>query len=521
MNKLTHLNTDDLILFMDRELDQKATAEAEQHLLLCIECGSRLQSLQKGSAAHHSYQQRVLKPALQTPENNWPSLADRLNSKPRFGTGKQLGMWWAAAAIAATLALVFSYLPMRGEPSADQVLDKAQLVPESPSGEIVFTTNKLRFARPAVLETGASEVRFQHVQALFIQSNYSWNDPLNARSFANWRRQLPDHRDYVTAIREDGVRKFYRIRTRTDSGILHSAALTLEASTYHPTKASFEFQGEDLIEVSPQSEIPQNKPQEAQTVRPVIRPKGTETLAGPEEELRVFAALDAIGADAEEDIDVKRDTGNHSVLVTGMGMTADRRKRIETALASIPNTVVRFSTSEPVRDSSAAPAQPPSADSGHASFLQKLQDMAGGARQLQTITDESLETSNSLFAQSHSLLVLAKEFPPPVEATLSPALARMLLALRQRHVGAMNYALRRLRDQVRPLLKEDVLITEKAEAASWQSESENLYESTRNLDRLLSRLLAGSYEEGAGEQMLKQLPDDISKVETLVIADSR
>ena len=118
-------------------------------------------------------------------------------------------------------------------------------------------------------------------------------------------------------------------------------------------------------------------------------------MAGPEEELRVFAALDAIGADAEEDIDVKRDTGNHSVLVTGMGMTADRRKRIETALASIPNTVVRFSTSEPVRDSSAAPAQPPSADSGHASFLQKLQDIAGGARQLQTITDESLETSNS------------------------------------------------------------------------------------------------------------------------------
>ena len=147
--------------------------------------------------------------------------------------------------------------------------------------------------------------------------------------------------------------------------------------------------------------------------------------------------------------------------------------------------------------------------------------MAGGARQLQTITDESLETSNSLFAQSHSLLVLAKEFPPPVEATLSPASARMLLALRQRHVGAMTYALRRLRDQLRPLLTEDVLITEKAETASWQSESENLYESARNLDRLLSRLLAGSYEEGAGEQMLKQLPDDISKVETLVIADSR
>jgi len=513
MNKLTHLNTDDLILFMDRELDPAQTAQAEKHLLHCVECGSRLQALQKGSAAHNRYHEQILKPALQIPESSWPRIGDRLKPKARMNWT----FWWAAAAVAATLALVWTYFPLRSEPSAQDVLEKAEAAPESPRGEIVFTSGQYRFARPAVLEAGASEARFQHVQALFVQSDYSWSNPLSARSFAAWRHHLTDKRDFVTAIHEEGGRNFYRIRTRTDSGILHSASLMLEAASYRPTKASFEFQGEDLIEVTEQtSPPPPNKPQEAQAM---VQPKAAETVATPEDELRVFAALDAIGADADEPIDVTLDAGHHSVLVTGMGMPADRRKQIETALASLPNTVVRFSSAQAVRAESESDSS--GASSTDAPFRQTLQDKAGGARQLQTLTDNALDISNALFAQSHSLLVLAQQFPPPVESALSPASANTLLSLRQRHLGAMSYALRRLRDQLRPLLTEDVMMTQSSESISWQSESEKLYESTRNLDRVLSRLLAGSYDAPAGESMLKELPDDISKVESLVLANSK
>jgi hypothetical protein len=95
-----------------------------------------------------------------------------------------------------------------------------------------------------------------------------------------------------------------------------------------------------------------------------------------------------------------------------------------------------------------------------------------------------------------------------------------LLALRQRHLGAVSYALRHLRDQLKPLLPEDFPVTETANA-SWQTTADNLYQATRNLDRLVSRLLAGSYDEHDGELMLKQLPDNLSQVETLIRADSR
>jgi hypothetical protein len=444
------------------------------------------------------------------PTSGWPRIRDRLKPKRKL----EWNFWWAATAVAATVMLVWVFFPLRHELSAQDVLEKAEAVPETAGGEILFTTSKYRFARPAVLEAGNSEARFQHVRALFVQANYSWTSPLSARSFAAWRQHLSEKRDSVTSIRDDGGRQFYRVRTRTDSDILHSASLTLEAASYRPTKASFEFRDEDLIEVSEQAAPTPNTPQKV----PTVQPKVTETLVTTEDELRVFAALDAIGVDAEEPIDVKLDAGSHSVLVTGIGVPTDRRKQIETALASSPNTVVRFSSSQAVRGDADASDSSTAADSD-APFRQKLQTMAGGARQLQTITDNTLDISNALFAQSHWLLVLAQQFPPPVESSLSSASANTLLALRQRRLGAMSYALRRLRDQLHPLLADEVTIT--VEAQPWQNLSVALYESTRNLDRLVGRLLAGSYDAQEGEMMLKELPDDISKVDMLILASSK
>ena len=517
MDKLPHLTTDEIILFMDRELDKAATSSAEQHLLQCIECGKRLTALQRGSSAYAHYQETVLKPGLGVPVSGWGSLSYRhTTQKP-----KRWGPWWAAAAAAATLALVWFYFPLRSEPDALRVLEKAAAVPETPRGEILFRANRYRFARPAVLESGPSETRFQHVQTLFVQAGYSWRDPLSARSFVNWRQHLSDKQDSITAIHEEGGHQFYRVRTRTDASSLHSASVTLEATTYHATNASFEFQGEDPIEVSEHSDPPVNRVQEPPAIAPPSHPKVTESIAGPEDELRVFAALDAIGADAEEPIDVKLDAGQHAVLVTGFGIPPGRGKQIEAALANLPNTIVRFRSSAPLENSSEVAIDADNHPSAATSPSRKrLEDFAGGVRQLQTITDESMETSNALFAQSHLLLVLAQEFPPPIEAALNTASVNTLLALRQRHLGAMSYALRHLRDQLKPLLAEDVPVTETADT-SWQNTAGNLYQATRNLDRLVSRLLAGSYDERDGELMRKELPNNLSQVEMLIRADSR
>jgi hypothetical protein len=410
---------------------------------------------------------------------------------------------------------------MPEQPSAQEVLTRAVAAPEHETGSLLLTTGKERLFRPALLESGNSEARFQHVRALFVQANYSWENPLSARAFADWRRRLPAKEDAVTSIRGQGGRKFYRVQTRTTASTLRSASLMLQADTYRATKADFEFHGEDPMELSEQTEPPKNGLQEVRTIPPAT-PKAVETPATPEDELRVFAALDAMGAEAEEPIDVKLDAEHNTVLVTGMGIPAARRKEIETAMAGLQHTVVRFSAGQRLSND-ADSVSPPSGDAVDESltFRQNLQDRYGGARQLQAATDKALDASNGLFARTHLLLLLAREFPPGVESGLNASSAASLLGLRQRHVGAMEYALRQLKEELSPLLTEAAASGEAvARSAQWQSGAEDLFAATRNLDRLVSRLLAGRYTEQEGNSMLKQLPGDLSKVETMVRAQS-
>jgi hypothetical protein len=354
-----------------------------------------------------------------------------------------------------------------------------------------------------------------------VQANYSWEKPLSARSFADWRRRLPEKEDSVTSIRDLENRKIYRVQTRTTAGILRVASLTLQADTYHPTKADFEFQGEQPMELSERADVPENGLQEVRTVPPAPV-RAMETPATPEDELRVFTALDAMGAEADEPIDVKLDTAQNTVLVTGMGIPAPRRKQIETILAGLPHTTVRFSVGQQPKDEAGsvnAATNDAIADESLA-FRQRLQDRYGGARQLQAATDKALDASNGLFARSHLLFLLAREFPPGVESGLTANGGTSLLSLRQRHVGAMDYALRQLKEEVSPLLTEAAARGEATKSGNWQSGAEDLFAATRNVDRLVSRLLAGQYTEQEGNTMLQQLPSDLSNVEALVRAES-
>ncbi len=515
MNKTTHLTVDDLILFMDRELDGGAAAAAEQHLLHCGDCVKRLRSLKNGSNAYAEYREQVLEPALAVPTRGWADFHQISKERQR------LRLWGWGVACAFALALVFVFLRVPKQPNAQEVLTRAAAAPEQATGSLLLTSGGERLFRPAVLESGNSEARFQHVRALFVQAHYNWEKPLSARSFTAWRRGLAEKEDSVTSLWDERNRRFYRVQTRTSAGILRTASLTLQADSYHATKADFAFLGEEPMELAEQTEPPKNGLEEVRTIPPAAT-KRIETPATPEDELRVFAALDAMGAEAEEPIDVKLDAEHNSVLVTGVGIAPTRRKEIETAMAGLRHAVVRFSSGRRKGDDadSVSTASSDAADESLA-FRQSLQDRYGGARQLQAATDKALDASNGLFARTHLLLLLAREFPPTVEAELNASSAASLLGLRQRHVGAMGYALRELKEELSPLQTEAVAPGEAIPKSShWQSGAEDLFAATRNLDRLVSRLLAGRYSEQEGGSMLKELPSDLANVETLLRAQT-
>ena len=346
---------------------------------------------------------------------------------------------------------------------------------------------------------------------------------MSARSFAAWRQGLPARHDSVTSIREENGRRFYRVRTETNSGILRTASLTLRADSFHATRANFDFQGEEPLEISEQNDLPKEAPLEAPAQVSVPHPKNVETVAGPEDELRVFAALSALGSEAEDPVEVKLDEGRHHVVVTGLGIPLARRKQMETALASLPNTIVQFSSRE-LQQRSVNSSACLSADGGDGSIAlrERLQErVGGGALQLQEVIDRALDSSNAVFARGHALLVLAQQFPPDVEAGLSAQGATTLIGLRQRHIGAMQYALGELRDELKQLFGDDLVTgTRAANTTTWQEGANELFNTSRNFDRTLSRLLAGTYTETMGQEMLKQLPGDLSKLEKLVRAQA-
>jgi hypothetical protein len=295
---------------------------------------------------------------------------------------------------------------------------------------------------------------------------------------------------------------------------LHAASLTLKADTYQATQAQFEFQGEGSLQLSQQPEIPKENPNAKSTVA------GVEIIAAPEEELRVFAALDAIGADAGDPIDIRLDPQRRSILVTGVGLSALRRKEVENALLGIPAVNVEFTVHSSVPpDGRSSVAQPDSTgDNSNMLFRQKLAAPFGGIQQLEAATDKALDSSNALFARAHSLRLLAREFPPDVEAKLDANGEIELANLRRVEIESMTLAWRNLKERITPLIAANSIDNQPAviPKAAWQSAANTLFEDTRNLDALLSRLLAGSYTEEMGNNLLKQLPASLSNVESSV-----
>ena len=67
-----------------------------------------------------------------------------------------------------------------------------------------------------------------------------------------------------------------------------------------------------------------------------------ETLASPEDTLHVLAALEKIGADAGEPIDISQDAQHHHVIVHANGLSTDRQQQITQVLKPLPRVVLTF-----------------------------------------------------------------------------------------------------------------------------------------------------------------------------------
>jgi hypothetical protein len=360
--------------------------------------------------------------------------------------------------------------------------------------------------------TSENDPQAEHLRSLFVAARYSWRDPLSARSFQEWRSGLPNKRDSVSVIRQQGSDDSYRVETDSPAGVLRSVSLTLRAADLRPTNESFAFVGEGLLDLS---EAQATIPNASQAKPPVTRESPTETLAGPEDTLHVLAALDAIGAGVGDPIDISEDPAHRQIIVRASGLAPERRKLIAEALKPLPRVALEFDSGASA--AGAAQSAPVSTAERYstdipADLRRQLEDRFGGALALQQATDRLLETSASLLARALALQTLAVKFPPAVAGQMTNSDRALLKKLQQHHVSELRRLLLRMHTDLQPLLPPSTNAAP-APAVDWQSGLPALVTSARDTDNLLNRLLAGSYNQASGQDMLQRVASDIERLD--------
>ncbi len=513
----SHLSDEQLARFNDGELAAGDVA----HVETCPHCAGRLREMESAMAAYVEYRETVRAPLLPPPPQSWPAL-DTLIARNANGTRSKLTRWWPrfamAAACAAIIALIVHQAVERPSTRASDLLTRSAMVILPEGRLIALRSGDRTFIRPAVLATDAPPEgpAGNHLRSLFVAAHYSWRDPLSARSFREWRDGLPEKRDSVSVIRQSGKEGWYRVRTDSGSGVLQSASITLRAADLYPTDETFAFQGEEPLELTdapataPESAA---KPQHAQELP-------AEILASPEDTLHVLAALDAIGADVEDPIDVSEDPERRYVVVRGSGLAAERKSMIAEALKPLPRVMLQLdagaSSVSATQSASGKSTERASADIPP-DFRRQLEEHFGGAVALQQVTDRVLEASASILARAHALQTLAQNFPPATAQRMPDRDRDLLRKLQRHHAAELRRVLLRMKSDLQPLLGA-AANAPSVPTPDWQSAVPALVAAGQNADDLLNHLLAGSYTQASGSDLLHDLPSAIQRLEANVQA---
>jgi hypothetical protein len=309
---------------------------------------------------------------------------------------------------------------------------------------------------------------------MFLAGHFNWQDPLSARSFAEWREQLPEKEDRVRTA--DST---YEIRTSTASGILKEAVLILRAGDLQPISETLQF-GDQTVEISAEASesVSGDKGWEMGDGGRRSRPSPISHPPSPAQELRVIAALHAIGADLGEPLQISRRDG--VLAVEAVGLTPAREQQVRDAVSGIPGVTFRVDQSE---------ATPVSAPGG------RIAASAGVRSRLEETLGEDginriLDASEAVMARVFAIRGLSRRFPQTAEALLADADRGVLATIRGEHVLALRANLRNLESALAPLLPK-LPAAELAPAADWQTRAARLFAAAQQVDHLLNRILAG------------------------------
>ena len=244
----------------------------------------------------------------------------------------------------------------------------------------------------------------------------------------------------------------------------------------------------------------------------------TMPAATAADELRVFVALHLVGADLGEPVQVTRTEGR--IHVSGMGIEPSRQSRILAALSAIPNLDIRFT--EPASGAPQvgdfAPAGTQISTELKSGFQEQILRQLGTRSAFEHFSNQMFERSESVMARAHAIRRLAQRFPVEVESGMNIEERQMLSDLRRQHLGVLD----RESDEIRRATQSAVPAATipappQSRPASWQAAAEDLFLSSRQVERSLAIALGAS----PGEMTTDRLFTDVAQLKGSIEANRR
>jgi hypothetical protein len=530
---MNHPGALDLQMFADDELPAAQTAEIAMHVDRCEQCRSEVEALRATRQAAEEYHSQ-LKAAMPPPPRAWAEWKRLTQEQPPLAgpkhdadgkrapavlslpvrTGKRtpaarltMTRWVAMAAAVFLGAVVFYRFTAPEKVSAAQLLERAMVAERKANASRPVRRLRIRTGQKSYVRSGAAVLIQEDVRLrdLFQRAKYDWNNPLSAESFATWRAQLSEKQDDV-----DRDSQYYRIRTTTSQGPLEQATLVLDAATLHPRRCLFRFETNMTVEVDEAADEPAavaGGDAAAGSSRTVpaakdgavsLPPPAGVTLAPAAQELQLIAALHRLGADLGEPVEWVREGAR--LLVSGSGLTAARKRQIQSALAMIPNVEWR--------DEEVAPAESrrgsrelarSTARRTPGPMASMVESRAAGRLDLEPAIEEALDASDAILARAHALRLLADRFRPAVESTLSEQEQSALSQIRRNHLLGMQSSLERLAALI------DIPVSAAEAALPWQTAVQEMFAGAQRADQLLNTAFAATGGDTAANVQALQL----------------
>ncbi len=454
--------------------EQLPAAEIERllaHLDSCPICERRT-GLMDPAFARYQRCRELIAPRLPGPPRPWGDIVAEMQeverarrTAPRHGRTRGAMRRWMGALAAAVLVGAILFWPQRSsELRADTLLLKARSAtpPRSANSRLTVRTPRSTFVRPAVLSDTTSEVReMAAIRARFVAAQYDWSDPLSAGAYANWRARIRHH---TAKVSEDHGQS--TIRTIADQGPIAEASLTLDARDLSPASARFVFSPQDWVEIAAAPDAPAELGPLASAPggAAAARPESASEPSVAERELMTRLAIDRLGADAGEPIDVNVEPDGR-IVVTPYRLGEARESQLRAGLQGIERVTVRSP------EASERQAESPASLAG---------------------ADPAIDASNAIASRAHLLDQLAERFPPETEAGLSPASRKDLREMRVRHARALEGdldALARVLAQTLPL----------PSSVSGPPEGDPVPQALLESAVTVNRMVAGLYAEKAAD----------------------